>query len=286
MSAFNSSGPAEILRAEQKDEELYERINRQLCGFLLKLKGHVFVNVNKKNIFCTSQLLYYTLTTLSKLQTLGEEYTKIVQVGKTGKHIPGLMQSTGMILSHVFGDRLIIFALDRLIYYVQYNKSITSQAKDQIIHIATTIKSLVPLLQSLNRVLFYWDGSFYTWAKRFFFIKYIYSILWYHPKRPLHVFKILSVLTGIHLSVLIIMAVFKTPKVQKNAKEPHSKPIPLSSSSKCSLCLEPKQNTSLSFCGHLFCWYCIHEWLQTNNFCPICRKALNPRMVVPLQNFT
>jgi len=39
MSAFNPSGPAEILRAEQKDEELYERINRQLCGFLLKLKG-------------------------------------------------------------------------------------------------------------------------------------------------------------------------------------------------------------------------------------------------------
>jgi len=78
-----------------------------------------------------------------------------------------------MILAHVFGDRLIILALDRLIYYVQYNKSITSQAKDQIIHITTTIKSLVPLLQSLNRVLFYWDGSFYTWAKRFFFIKYV-----------------------------------------------------------------------------------------------------------------
>ena len=53
--------------------------------------GHVFVNINKQEIFCISQLLYYTLTTLSKLQTLGEEYTKIVQVGKTGKHIPGFI---------------------------------------------------------------------------------------------------------------------------------------------------------------------------------------------------
>jgi len=53
--------------------------------------GHVFINKNKQNIFCTSQLLYYALTTLSKLQTLGEEYTKIVQVGKTGKHVPGLV---------------------------------------------------------------------------------------------------------------------------------------------------------------------------------------------------
>lgn len=53
--------------------------------------GHVFINKNKQNILCTSQLLYYLLTTLSKLQTLGEEYTKIVQVGKTGKHIPGFL---------------------------------------------------------------------------------------------------------------------------------------------------------------------------------------------------
>ncbi|XP_026813648.1 peroxisome biogenesis factor 10-like [Rhopalosiphum maidis] len=285
MSAFNPSGPAEILRAEQKDEELYERINRQLCSFLLKFKGHVFINKNKQNIFCTSQLLYYALTTLSKLQTLGEEYTKIVQVGKTGKHVPGLVQSTGMILAHVFGDRLIILALDRLIDNVQHSKSITNQAKDQIIQVTTTVKSLVPLLQSLNRVLFYWNGSFYTWAKRFFLIKYIYAVPWYHPKRPLHVFKILSVLTAIHLSVLMIMAVLKSPKAHKNEEEHPSQSIPLNSSSKCSLCLEPRQKTSLSFCGHLFCWSCIHEWLQTNDFCPICRKALNPRMVVPLQNF-
>lgn len=43
MSAFNSSGAAEILRAEQKDEELYERINRQLSGFLLKFKGNFII---------------------------------------------------------------------------------------------------------------------------------------------------------------------------------------------------------------------------------------------------
>jgi len=39
MSAFNFCGPAEILRTEQKDEESCEKINRQLCEFLLKFKG-------------------------------------------------------------------------------------------------------------------------------------------------------------------------------------------------------------------------------------------------------
>jgi hypothetical protein len=26
-------------------------------------------------------------------------------------------------------------------------------------------------------------------------------------------------------------------------------------------------------CGHLFCYTCIHEWIITNQNCPICRKA-------------
>lgn len=84
-----------------------------------------------------------------------------------------LQQSVGMISVHVFGDQLIILALNYFIDYIKKNKSITIQAKDQIIHFITNIKSLIPLFQSLNRVLFYWNGSFYTWAKRFFNIKYV-----------------------------------------------------------------------------------------------------------------
>lgn len=117
------------------------------------------------------------------------------------------------------------------------------------------------------------------------FLFKIYAVPWYRPKRPLHVFKILSVLTAIHLSILLFMALFKNQKVQNGVNEHYSEEISLSSS-KCLLCLEPRRNTSLSFCGHLFCWHCIHEWLQTNEFCPICRKTLNPRNIVPLQNFT
>lgn len=58
---------------------------------MVSFLGHIFINKNKKYIFGASQLLYYVFTTLSKLQTLGEEYTKIVQVGKTGRHVPGFL---------------------------------------------------------------------------------------------------------------------------------------------------------------------------------------------------
>lgn len=88
-----------------------------------------------------------------------------------------LQQSVGMVSAHVFGDRIITLALDGFIEYIQNNKSITLNAKDQIVHCTTIIKSLVPLFQSFNRVLFYWNGSFYTWAKQFFNIRYVSSVV-------------------------------------------------------------------------------------------------------------
>lgn len=102
-------------------------------------------------------------------------------------------------------------------------------------------------------------------------------------------FKILSALTAIQLSVHIFNAVFKIKNLQIDERDvnEHSEELqPLNSNKACQLCLEPRKNTSLSFCGHLFCWFCIHKWLQTSNECPICRKTLNPRKIVPLQNFT
>jgi len=78
-----------------------------------------------------------------------------------------------MIAAHVFGDHFIVLAIDNFITYIQGNKLITLQAKDQIVQFMTTIKHLAPLFQSLNKVLFYWNGSFYTWSKRFFNIKYV-----------------------------------------------------------------------------------------------------------------
>lgn len=73
-------------------EDLLKRLHTLLyVQLLLCFSGHIFINKHKQYIYCASQVLYYGLTTLSRLQTLGEEYTKIVQVGKSGKHVPGFL---------------------------------------------------------------------------------------------------------------------------------------------------------------------------------------------------
>lgn len=40
----------------------------------------------------------------------------------------------------------------------------------------------------------------------------------------------------------------------------------------CQLCIENK-NCIISNCEHVFCSYCIRQWIKKNNSCPYCRKS-------------
>ena len=45
----------------------------------------------------------------------------------------------------------------------------------------------------------------------------------------------------------------------------------------CGICLDeiPENNTSVTTCGHLFCYDCIKQVLSVKSECPYCRKKLN-----------
>jgi peroxin-10 len=53
---------------------------------------------------------------------------------------------------------------------------------------------------------------------------------------------------------------------------------------KCALCLEERTATTLTECGHLFCWDCIVAWGQEKAECPLCRQALELNRLWPIYN--
>lgn len=60
--------------------------------------------------------------------------------------------------------------------------------------------------------------------------------------------------------------------------------IPPGQQSKCTLCLEPFRDPSVTTCGHVFCWTCIQDWVKEKAECPLCRQAILPQKVLPLRS--
>ncbi|CAF0923494.1 unnamed protein product, partial [Didymodactylos carnosus] len=53
----------------------------------------------------------------------------------------------------------------------------------------------------------------------------------------------------------------------------------------CNICLETAHDAVVSMCGHLFCWPCLHQWIETrinNPTCPVCKAVISKEKVVPL----
>lgn len=53
----------------------------------------------------------------------------------------------------------------------------------------------------------------------------------------------------------------------------------------CNICLDTARDAVVSMCGHLFCWPCLHQWLETRpnrQTCPVCKAGISKDKVVPI----
>ena len=60
---------------------------------------------------------------------------------------------------------------------------------------------------------------------------------------------------------------------------------PTSEAFECNICLDVARDAVISVCGHLFCWPCLHQWLETRpnrQICPVCKAGISRDKVIPL----
>ncbi|GMR41616.1 hypothetical protein PMAYCL1PPCAC_11811 [Pristionchus mayeri] len=54
----------------------------------------------------------------------------------------------------------------------------------------------------------------------------------------------------------------------------------------CNICLDTAKDAVVSHCGHLFCWPCLVQWLDTRpagrQVCPVCKALISRDKVIPL----
>ncbi|KIX95032.1 uncharacterized protein Z520_09342 [Fonsecaea multimorphosa CBS 102226] len=59
--------------------------------------------------------------------------------------------------------------------------------------------------------------------------------------------------------------------------------IPAGHQRKCTLCLEPFRDPSVTTCGHVFCWTCVQDWVKEKAECPLCRQSVLSQKILPLR---
>lgn len=245
-----------------------------------------------KEIQLITDATYFGITTLLDLQTLGEEYTGIIQVDPSLRRLPSLLNRICMVLARVLVPYFIDKFLSQIESRIANDERLTSNTN--LVSIVQRIRVIINVLNRFHLSVFYLQGVYYTLSKRFGDVKYVrYAQPESTAELHSRAFKILGLLSLGQSLIALTTNLYSLYHECKTFSQQNLNDVSTisqydgneSSALRCSLCLERRKHTTATPCGHLFCWNCIHTWVQSKPECPICRETLKPQKLICLMNY-
>ncbi|XP_035783510.1 peroxisome biogenesis factor 10-like [Anopheles albimanus] len=301
MSLFHANaGRAEIIRSVQKDQLHIEEIRTSLSDLLLVLSQRHWY---RYNALCKTiaEILYHHYAILNNLQTLGEEYTGIIQVDSNYVMLPNKMLQLLAILLEYGGEPVVYQLLAYLQQELERSDELLPSAKRGINKFIEFVRASVPFVRAFHTSLFYINGGKYHISKRLTGINYVLIRNWLKENHSILGYRILGYVTLAQLALTLAaryrqhrMDAQRAPKPTQDSATTTAKALGQTDNgdnslgiphSKCALCMDTLQDVSVAQCGHLFCWLCIFSWLDQRQVCPICRDTIKKSRIVRLQNF-
>jgi peroxin-10 len=219
----------------------------------------------------------------------------MIQIDKAKRNVPSKLLRISMIMLNCGGEILLLHFLSRLEKHLKLPSGITQlrpEIQTKLLSYIGVIKVLIPYIYRLHKGIFYFNGNYYHIAKRLTGIKYIMVRQWLKAEISHSGFKILGVISLLYILLLAVHTCVTWWKLRHTSADMFAlqeaelkTSVMCSSKERCALCLEDRKHTAVTTCGHLFCWNCILEWLQTQQICPLCRERVLPSRVVLLQNY-
>lgn len=267
--ALPAAQPAEVLRACQKDD-LYEN---QLAGYIARLVP----SKHATKAAPLSSLLYKSFTTLKDLQTLGEEYSGIVQVDETYHKLPSFNHRLTSILLSTFGENLTRRLLKHMEKQVERNATLRPEAQNTLLVILKGLGNIVPQIEQIHRALCYIRGGPIQIGKTVTGIDYVQV----RPAAAAYYahLRLLGLVTLLHALISCGQTMHQAKKHMDQMRE---FPNEVDSSKSCVACLEEIVQPCVLPCGHIFCLNCCYGALDS---CALCRSPFTKNTVVPLMNY-
>lgn len=291
----------EILRTVQKDETFTNQIGQNLSDTLRFTNTKLWI---KYNHLCTllAELSYHGFASWNNLQTLGEEYTGIIQIDNKYITLPSKFLQLLTIVMEYASERFLIKLIRNVEHQIEQNTNLLPAARQNALKCCAFIMATIPYVQAMHRTWFYLYGGKYQIARRITGINYVLIRYWMNVKHSVYGYKVLGILSSLQLALVFAAFVKQTIQSQcptDNASSTQRlnnirKRMTSENKSKrqsnstvdvqCILCLEKRNNTSATICGHLFCWSCILDWLDQKEECPVCRDPITKSTIVCLRN--
>lgn len=286
---FHQAGAAEILRSVQKDESFLSHLKSSIAEIVQRSSGtRTWLNIHQySDVIC--ELAYYSLTTLCLRQTLGEEYTGIIQVDHNRRRLPTQFERTVMVILQCFGPKVLQIGLKKFENSLRvgcFSTYLRPELKTFILQQIPTLQYSLTLVHRIHLAIFYFSSGFYHISKRMTGIKYVLIREWLGDNAASQSFRMLGIVLFLHIMLTLSYAAYTNFFVKPKSDDKKTvSSCYVDSRKQCPLCLEERCHSSVTPCGHLFCWQCIHESLQTLQQCPLCRHHVLPSQVVPLLNY-
>ena len=283
----------EVIRTTQKDLQHTSEIKQNVQEIVQ------FLSVNRNladysKIETWSKICYHAFATLNRLQTLGEEYTGVIQIDSRTNHLPSKLFQLLSILLEFAGESFLSKMLKLYEQKVKESDELLPEARDTILKLIHLLRSSLPYLKALHRGLFYFYSGHFQISKRITGINYVLVRFWLNEHLSLKGYKFLGIVTILQV-VLSLYGKLKEKWVENKLKTDLSPSTGITrknynqrrteDAKKCVLCLENRTDLTSTFCGHLFCWNCILELLRYKSECPMCRETLTSSSVIFLQNY-
>ncbi|KAL4760730.1 ubiquitin-protein ligase peroxin 10 [Aspergillus foveolatus] len=242
----------DIIRSHEKDAFLTANLANQAQSIIRTLRGARYAHTYSEAIKHLTELLYFSLTTLTGNRTLGEEYCDLVQLEDDTLRLPSIVRRVGYILSSI----MVPWTLQRILpgfrqrLRAKLERSIArqqlkaQQAKDSnkspsknkskqpslftklriqkyILDHLDSITSLSPIY-ALSITTFYFTGSYYHLSKRFWGLRYVFTKKLEENEQRVG-YEVLGVLLVLQIAVQSILHVKKvSDSLQSEDQDVHS----------------------------------------------------------------